>query len=69
MPEVLSIARAAQQLGIQRHAVPGLLAVMGSDPVPHPTNLRAKGVTQSQMKSLGRVIKFARKQSPASPAH
>ena len=60
MVEVVSISHAAEQIGMNRHALAGLLAVMNSGTVPHPSNGRAKGVTREQFEALSKVTDFAR---------
>jgi len=60
MVEVVSISHAAQQIGLNRHALAGLLAVMQTETVNHPSNGKAKGVTREQFEALEQVTDFAR---------
>ena len=60
MTEVVSISQAAQQIGVSRHALSGLLAVMDSRTASHPSNGKAKGITREQFEALEQVTDFAR---------
>lgn len=60
MSQVVSISQAAQQIGVSRHALSGLLAVMDSKTVGHPSNGKAKGISQEQFEALEQVTDFAR---------
>jgi hypothetical protein len=53
---VVSISEAARRLDIDRRTVRDLMRAAGIEPVPHPSNHRAKGVSFTHVRTLRRVL-------------